>query len=195
MPVLLNHPFVARLLPRLLYQLVPAALVTTVGVLLLSNLAKVPDTPPATAAVETAINTEAVFKIVPREMSADAEQDSKPVKGAPSRAAVNAKSPASSTPQSRKPANEPATPRQVSGAQIASVPPPLQIVEIPEQPQAAAAAPDNENVVMSKLRSATTTVQRIPQWAVRSVAGWFAAADAPPRPPASVPLQNFQAAM
>ena len=36
-------------LPRLLYQLVPAALVTAVGVLLLSNLAKVPDAPPAAA--------------------------------------------------------------------------------------------------------------------------------------------------
>jgi hypothetical protein len=180
--VLRNHPLAARLLPRLLYQLVPAALVTTVGVLLLSNLAKAPDTPPAAAPVETAINTEAVFKIVPREMSADAEPDPKRVKSAPPRAAANAKPPAASTaaPQSRK---------------VASLPAPLPIVPIAEPPQPATAAPDSENVVMSKLRSATTAVQQIPQWAGRAVAGWFAADTPPPRPPASVPAANFQAAM
>ena len=206
--MLWNNPLVARLLPRLLYQLVPAALVTTVGVLLLSNLAKAPDTSLLPAPVETAINTEAVFKIVPRE-PADAEQDAKRVKGAPSRAAVVPKSVASSTPPSRKAANEPATPRQVSStpvssapvsstpvssAQVASVPAPLPIVQIPEQPQPAAATPDSENAVMSKLRTATTAVQRIPQWAARSVAGWFSA-EAPPRPPAAVPVPDVQAAM
>jgi hypothetical protein len=191
--VLWNNPLVARLLPRLLYQLVPAALVTTVGVLLLSNLAKPPGTSPLTAPVETAITTEAVFKIVPRE-PADAEQDSKRVKGAPSRTAVNPRPVASSTPPSRKAANEPAAPRQVSSTQVASVPAPLPIVQIPEQPQPAAATPDSENAVMSQLRSATTAVQRIPQWAARSVAGWFSA-DTPPRPPAVVPVQDFQAAM
>jgi hypothetical protein len=177
--VLRNHPLAAQLLPRLLYQLVPAALVTTVGVLLLGNLAKVPDTPPAAAPVETAINAEAVFKIVPREMSADAEQDSRRVKGVPPRAAANPKPPAS-TAQSRK---------------VASLPAPLPIVPIAEPPQPAAAAPEDENVIMSKLRSATTAVQRIPEWAGRSVAGWFAADAPPPRPPASVPAANFQAAM
>ena len=176
--MLWNNPLVARLLPRLLYQFVPAALVTILGVLLLSNLAKAPDTSPLTAPVETAITTEAVFKIVPRE-PADAEQDSKRVKGAPSRAAVNPKPVASSTPPSRKAANVPA---------------PLPIVQIHEQPQPAAATPDSENAVMSQLRSATTAVQRIPQWAARSVAGWFSA-DTPPRPPAAVPVQDFQAAM
>jgi hypothetical protein len=190
--VLRNNPLVARLLPRLLYQLVPAALVTTVGVLLLSNLAKVSGTPPVTTPVETAINAEAVFKIVPRELSADAEQDSKRVKMVSPRAAANPKPLAASTaaPQSRKAGNEPAAPREV----VASVAAPLQIVPILQQPQPAAAVPDGENVVVSKLRSATTAVQRIPQWAARSVAGWFAA-ETPPRPPASVPAQNFQAAM
>ena len=175
--MLRNHPLAARLLPRLLYQFVPAALVTTVGVLLLSNLAKAPDTPPATAPVETAINAEAVFKIVPREMSADAEQDSRRVKAVTPRAAANPKPPAA-MPQSRK---------------VASLPAPLPIVPIAEPPQPAAAAPDGG--VMSKLRSATTAVQRIPQRAGRSVAGWFAADTRPPRPPALVPVQNFQAAM
>ena len=92
-PVLRTNPLAARLLPRLLYQLVPAALVTTVGVLLLSNLAKAPDAPPAAAPVETAINAEAVFKIVPREPGADAEQDAKRAKAAPPRTAANPKPP------------------------------------------------------------------------------------------------------
>lgn len=179
--MLRNHRLVARLLPRLLYQLVPAALVTTVGVLLLSNLAKVSDTPPPAAPVETAINTEAVFKIVPREPSVEAEQDSKTAKAAAPRAA-NPKSLASNAPQSRKPANDSAVSRQTANA-----PAPLPIVQVAEQPQPAATAPDNENTVVSKLRSAT-------QWATRSVAGWFSA-EPPPRPPASVPEQNFQAAM
>jgi hypothetical protein len=180
-----NHPLVARLLPRLLYQLVPAALVTTVGVVLLSNLAKVSDTPPVTAPVDTAINAEAVFKIVPREPVEEASAEAKPdaKRLAAARAAANPKPPVAGTP--RKAANEAAAPRQVAGAAA-----PLPIVQIPEPP--APAAPDSENTVMSKLRSASTAVQRIPQWATRSVAGWFSA-DAPPRPPAPVPTQNFQA--
>jgi hypothetical protein len=184
-----NHPLVARLLPRLLYQLVPAALVTTVGVLLLSNLAKVSDTPPVTAPVETAINAEAVFKIVPRESVEDAPEAKPDAKRlAAARAAANPKPQAAgtATPSSRKAANEPASPRQVAGVAA-----PLPIVQIPEPP--AAAAPDSENTVMGKLRSASTAVQRIPQWATRSVAGWFAADAPPPRPPAPVPAQNFQA--
>ena len=191
-----NHPLVARLLPRLLYQLAPAALVTTVGVLLLSNLAKVSDTPPVPAAVATAINAEAVFKIVPREPAEDATAEAKAdaKRLAAPRVAANPKPPVAATaaPPSRKAVNEPAAPHQVAVA-------PLPIVQIPEQPMAqipeqpAAAAPDSENTVMGRLRSASTAVQRIPQWATRSVAGWFAADAPPPRPPDPVPAQNVQA--
>jgi hypothetical protein len=177
-----NHPRAARVLPRLLYQLVPAALVTTVGVLLLSSLAKAPEIPLVTAPVETAINAEAVFKIVPRETAeAPAEANPEGKRVAASRTPVHPKPLAT-----RKAANESASARQV-----ASVAAPLPIV--PEQPQPAATLPDSENGAMSKLRNAATAVQQLPQWAVRSVAGWFSS-DAPPRPPASVP-QNFQAAM
>lgn len=185
-----NHPLVARLLPRLLYQLVPAALVTTVGVLLLSNLARVADTPPGTGPVETAINAEAVFKILPREPAEEAPAEAKPdaKRLAAARAAANAKPPVTgtATPPSRKATNETAPPRQVAGVAA-----PLPIVQIPEPP--AVAAPDSENTVMGRLRSASTVVQRIPQWATRSVADWFAADTPPPRPPAPVPAQNFQA--
>jgi hypothetical protein len=185
-PVLSINPRVARLLPRLITQLVPAALVTGVGVMLLSNLGKTPSPAPDTPPVEVAINADSVFKITPREAVDDRDQDAG--KAAGSRAAAKPKPLAANTvaPQSRK-ATEPA-PRQ-----LASAPAPLPIVPIPEQPQTAQ-APSSDNVVVSKLQSATATVQRIPQWAARSVAGWFTE-QAPPRPPAPVPTRNFQAAM
>ena len=180
------NPRVARLLPRLITQLVPAALVTAVGVMLLSNLGKTPSAVPDTPPVEAAINAEAVFKATPREAVADRDQDAG--KTASARAAVKPKPLAANTvtPQSRK-ASEP-VPRQ-----LASAPPPLPIVQIPEQPQTPPAR-TSDNAVVSGLLNATATVQRIPQWAARSVAGWFTEA-APPRPPAPVPTRNFQAAM
>ncbi len=179
--VLQTNPFAARLFSRLVTQLVPAALVTGIGILLLSNLAKTPDTAPVAAPVATAITTEAVFKITPREPEeAPAVKSVAPrITAAPKQAAVNTVLPP------RKPASE---------RQAASVPAPLPIVQIPEPPQAAAAAAPSGGTVMGSLRDATATVQRIPQWAARSVAGWFSA-DTPPRPPAPVPTQNFQASM
>ena len=180
--VLQTNPFAARLFSRLVTQLVPAALVTGIGILLLSNLAKTPDTAPVAAPVATAITTEAVFKITPREPEeAPAVKSVAPrTTAAPKQATVNTVLPP------RKPASE---------RQVASVPAPLPTVQIPEPPQAAAAAaPSDGTTVMGSLRNATATVQRIPQWAARSVAGWFSA-DPPPRPPAPVPTQNFQASM
>ena len=186
MLVLRTSPIVSRLFAKLGYQLVPAAIVTTVGVLLLSNLTKMPDAVPVSAPVETAINAEAVFKIVPRET---AEAPAGPTKAAAARAATPKPVAANTAaPQPRKPANETAPPRQT-----ASAPPPLQIVQIPQQPQAPA-TPSDDNTAMGKLRNATAAVQRIPQWTARSVASWFTA-DAPPRPPAPIPTQDFQAAM
>jgi len=179
--VLRTNPFAARLFSRLVTQLVPAALVTGVGILLLSNLARTPDTTPTTAPVETAINAEAVFRITPRELEeAPAVKNVAPrITAAPKQTAVNTVLPP------RKPASE---------RQIASTPAPLPTVQILAQPPAAAMAPADDSSVMGKLRSATATVQRIPQWTARSVAGWFSA-DAPPRPPAPVPTQNYPASM
>ena len=180
--MLRTNPHFARLFPKLAYQLVPAAIVTAVGVLLLSNLDKAPSLASNTAVVETVINAEAVFTMTPHAPAAQADdqaQDAKPVRGAAARAAVKPRPVAANTatPQSRK------------------EPPPLPIVLIPEQAQAAAAtAPGSENAVVSKLLSAKAAVQQIPQWAARSVAGWFSEA-APPRPPAPVPIQDFQASM
>jgi hypothetical protein len=186
--VLRTNPFAARLFSRLVTQLVPAALVTGFGILLLSNLAKTPDTTPVAAApVETAINAEAVFKITPREPEeAPAAKSATPrIAATPKQTAVNTVLPP------RKPASE----RQVASEhQVASVPAPLPIVQIPAQPQVTASSAVEDHSVMGTLRNATAAVQRIPQWTARSVAGWFAA-DAPPRPPARVPTQNFQASM
>jgi hypothetical protein len=169
----LRHP----LFSRLAYQLVPAVLVTAVGVLALSSLTRTPDAPPVAAPTQTAITTEAVFTATPREVEAPpakiaARPTVKPV------AAIGAPLPP------RKP--EPAQ------RQMASAPAPLPTVQIAEPPQVAATAPSDTSM-MGRLRSATASVTQVPQWAARSVAGWIQDS-APPRPPAAVP-QDFQAAM
>jgi hypothetical protein len=182
--VLQTNPFAARLFSRLVTQFVPAALVTGIGILLLSNLAKTPDITPVAAPVETAINAEAIFKITPREPEeAPAAKTAAPrISAAPKQAAAN-------TVNTVLPPRKPASDRQ-----IASTPAPLPTVQIAAQPPVPAAPTADDSSVMGKLRSATATVQRIPQWAARSVAGWFSA-DTPPRPPAPVPTQNYQASM
>jgi hypothetical protein len=113
--VLQTNPFAARLFSRLVTQLVPAALVTGIGILLLSNLAKTPDTAPVAAPVDTAITTEAVFKITPREPEeAPAVKNVAPrITAAPKQAAVNT---VNTVLPPRKPASE---------RQIASTPAPL----------------------------------------------------------------------
>ena len=189
--MLRTNPFATRLFSRLVTQLVPAALVTGVGIALLSNLAKTPDTTPPAASVETAINAEAVFTATPRESVEAPEANEQTAKAAASRTVAKPKPLATNVPiPPRKPSDDPAT-----GRQIASVPAPLPIVQIPAQPQVAVTAPVEDNSMMGKLRSATASVQRLPQWTARSVAGWFSAEAPPPRPPASVPTQNFQASM
>jgi hypothetical protein len=186
--LLQNNPLIARLFPKLIYQLVPAALVTGVGILLLSNLAKAPSAARETVPAAVAINAEAVFTATPQEpakvQAAEPAAATRPAVK-PKAVAANAATP------SRKPANESAAPRQV-----ASVPAPLPTVQIPGQPVVAeaATAPSSETGVMSKLRSATAKVQQLPQWAASSVAGWFSE-ETPPRPPASVPVENVQASM
>jgi hypothetical protein len=179
--VLRTNLFTAQLLSRLGTQLVPAALVTGVGIALLSNLAKTPDTTPAAAPVETAINAEAVFKITPREPeeAPPAKSAGPRVTAAPKQTAVNTVLPP------RKPASE---------RQVASTPAPLPTVQVAAPPPVTVTPTVEDSSVMGRLRSATATVQQIPQWTARSVAGWFSA-DAPPRPPAPVPTQNFQASM
>lgn len=172
-----TNPLAARLFPRLAYQLVPAAIVTTVGVILLSSLAKAPPPAPEPAPIETAINGDAIFRIVPREQ---AEPDAKPIKASkPKAVAVN-----TVAPQTRKPTPE-----------IVAAPPQVVAVLGSEPPQVSPVAPsNNENTVMNKLLAIPTTVWEMPGRAARSMSGWFAESE-PPRPPAPVPTANFQASM
>ena len=172
-------------MPRLITQFVPAAIVTVVGVLLLSNLTKTSTTTPAAAPVQTAISTEAVFTMTPR---APAEADEQPGKAA-ARAAAKPKTLTANVPTPpRKPIEEPA-PRQV-----ASAPLPLPTVQIPAQLQTPARDSSIMGSIMAPIRSTGSAVLQMPQQAARSVTGWFASAT-PPRPPAPIPAQNFQASM
>ena len=126
-PVITQHPLAARLLPRLLYQLRARRAVTIVGILLLDNLAKVPDAPPITAPVETAINAEAVFKIMPREPSADAEQNPGRAKARPPRAAGQSKPPVAAAAAAIAQGRERA---RGAARQVSSAPAPLPTVQI-----------------------------------------------------------------
>lgn len=172
-----TNPLAVRLLPKLAYQLAPAVVVTTVGVILLSSLAKAPPPAPEPAPIETAINGDAIFKAVPREL---AEQDAKPAKASkPKALAVN-----TVAPQSRKPAPE-----------IVAAPAQLPPVLGSEQPHVSPVAPSsNENTVMSKLLAFPTAVREMPGRAARSMSGWFTESE-PPRPPAPVPTPHVQASM
>ena len=181
----------ARLFPKLVTQLVPAAAVTAVGVLVLSNLAKPPDAAPVAVSAPVAIKAEAIFTATPRPIEEPSLRltDDPPVKtvvrtvAKPKVVAVNAAPP-------RKPAEEL---RQVGPQQVASAPAPLPIVQIAERPQAPAREGTVMGGVVGRVWGATTTVVGMPYRAAQSVAGWFAAAE-PPRPPGQVPV-DFQAAM
>jgi hypothetical protein len=181
--VLQNHRWTARLVPKLATQLVPAAVVTVVGVLMLGNLTKTPDVAPAVAPMPAAIKTEAVFTATPRPA-----EDEQLVKAAAARPVAKPKAVAVNIPTPpRKPTEEP---RQIEPRQIANAPAPLPIVQIAAQPQDS----PREVTMMGRVWGATTAVAGMPIRAAQSVIGWFAAA-MPPRPPAPVPLQEFQAAM
>jgi hypothetical protein len=178
-----NHCPPVRLFPKLAGQLVPAAVVTALGALLLGNLSKTPGGPSAAAPVPVAITAEAVFTATPRsveEQRASVDDAVRPP-AKPKTVAPRVAAPP------RKLAEEP---RQVETRQTAAVGAPLVIV--PSPPQGQAAAP--ESTMMGRVWGATTAVAELPVRAAQSVTGWFSAA-IPPRPPAAVPLQEFQAAM
>ena len=178
-----NHRAPVGLFPKLATQLVPAAVVTALGVLLLSNLSKAPAGVSVTPA-PAAITAEAVFTATPRpvEQQPVSVDDAVLPVAKPKAVALRV------VPPARKPADEA---RQVEQPrQAASVSAPLAIVQLPPQVQ----TPVPEPTMMGRVWGATASVATMPIRAARSVTGWFDAA-VPPRPPASVPLQEFQAAM
>ena len=181
-----NHRPPVRLFPKLATQLVPAAVVTALGALLLSNLGKSPVAISATAPVPAAIRTEAVFTATPRLVEQPRLADEEPVRANDvARPAAKPKAVAAIAAPARKPADEP---RQVEPRQVAVVSAPLAITPPTAQPQ------PPEPSVLGRVWGATTSVAGMPIRAAQSVTGWFGPA-VPPRPPAPVPLQQFEAAM
>jgi hypothetical protein len=164
-----------RLFPKLLFQLVPAVVVTVTGVALLSSLNE--PTPPvtATASANTAITTEAVFTPTPKAP----EPEQKVAHARPKPAAASATRPhklATSEPAPEQPADVVAAP--------------LPIVPVAEAPQPARTETASSGIV-DKLHGVTASVQALPQRALAKMASWFAPSQ-PLRPPADVP-ERFNA--
>ena len=174
-----NHRPPVRLFPKLAVQIVPAAVVTALGALLLSNLSKAPAGASTAESAPVAITAEAVFTATPRPIEGEPAIVNDAVLPAPKPkiAALRAAPPA------RKPAEES---RQVEAKQVAVASAPLAITPVE--------APPPKPTMLGRVWGATTAVAGMPVRAAQSVTGWFSAA-IPPRPPASVPLQEFQAAM
>lgn len=168
MPVFPTNP----LLSKLVYQLAPAALVSAVGIVLLSSLAKPVSAPPQGTPTTVAVQTEAVFTPTPR-----------PVVPEQASAAAAPTAP-KSKPQPRKVAAvEVPTPRPAPVAAPLPIAPPI----VAEQ---TVAAPATDRTVMDRVRGVTATVGSLPHAAYSKVASWFSA-DEPPRPPGEIPTQNF----
>jgi hypothetical protein len=164
-----------KLFSKLLFQLVPAVVVTVMGVVLLSSLNE--PVPPATptAAADTAITAEAVFTPTPKAL----EPEQKVAHAKPKPAAATTARPhkvAAGEPM-------PAQPAEVAAA-------PLPIVPVAEAPQPAAAETASSSV-MGKLRGVTASAQALPQRVYSRMASWFAPSE-PLRPPADVP-ERFNA--
>jgi hypothetical protein len=163
---------------------VPAVVVSTAGVLLLSNIGSEPAgvTPPA--AVDQAITAEMVFTPTPH-----------PAVEATHTLAPQAKPKPHAV---RKVATAELVPTRQEGYQeshqdeVAAAP--LSITPQPESPATVAAAsggnPVMAKMLMAKLRSARNTILTMPQRAYSRMTGWFSDGE-PPRPPADVPVQNL----
>jgi hypothetical protein len=179
-----------RLAPRLMFQLVPAVIVSTVGIVLLSSLARNPDPAPATAPAVTPIQAEAVIRIIPRE-TASAEADKADD--------ANARRVKATAPRTAKPktaaAKEPAQQQRNVAAAEPAVPAPAEPPAAPApQPGAAsaAAAPaaaGSDNFIVTGWRRVTSAAERLSQWA-QPPSEWFERSP-PPRPPAPIPERNF----
>jgi hypothetical protein len=177
-----KNGFPTRLVPKLIYQLLPAVIVTVFGIALLGNLSSQPEVAPATSPAETAIEGEAIFKITPRQnadMAGDKDADTSQANAAHSPAAGAARAPAKpKAVAANAPVQHPRKPGDIElppSAAGEKVSAPLAL-----QPDgAAAAAPSNDNFVSAGWRRMTT-------W----TSGWFTEPP-PPRPPAAVPDMPF----
>ena len=183
--MLQKNPQFSRLAPRLIFQLVPAVIVSTVGIVLLGSLAKAPDPAPVAAPAVTVIQGEATVTIVPRQ-TADAEADWAPDPDAsPAKAAA---------PRAAKPKAAAANPPTQQQRKVATVEPaPAAPAEPPAAPQPtaanASAASGGDNFVVTGWRRVTSAAERLSQ-RLLPPSEWFEKSP-PPRPPAPIPERNF----
>ena len=180
--MLQKNPRFGRLAPRLVLQLVPAVIVSTVGIVMLTSLGKSPDPLPAETPAVTVIQGEAMVRVVPRETEV-AETD---------KAAAKAAAPRAAKPKTAA-AKEPAQQQRKVAATEPWAPAPDQPPPAPAAaPPAAAkepATPDSGNFIVSGWRRVTGAAERAAQW-VQPPSSWFERSP-PPRPPAPIPERNF----
>jgi hypothetical protein len=153
--------------------------------LALGNLSKAPGIAPEHGPMPPAIEAEAVFTMTPRQMVVTApDPEQQPQAQA----------------EMAKPVKAPAKPKPVIAARASGGEPrqvamaaPLPIVPVAAPPESAI-EPVRESRVMRSLRGAGAAVRNIPRWAANTMSGWLPEAE-PPRPPAPIPLADFQASM
>jgi hypothetical protein len=214
--MLRKFPSLSRFYSKLFYELLPAAIASAVGGMVLNHYTKAPTATPPVAIVspastellqmvrdEHAVFVDYLKKNAETRQQAElaAEQDAKRVSVAEQTArearAAEARALALAAHATEK------SEKKVAAKQPAPHPDktvpgePLQLhamaaVTAPIQPVAPITTPpshSDESFIMTKLRSTAATVESIPSW-VRSAADWFSGG-APPRPPAELPPRNF----
>lgn len=201
--MLRQFPFLSRFYSKLLYEMLPGAIISALGGILLNQYyvrppAAVTVAAPVSAEIVQAMHNEQTRLIdylakngEARPQAAAAPLDSAELKPAEPAVAVLATKPAGTkTARAEKPEKRVASkPRQEP-----PVGPPLQLAQMangasPVQPAPPVAAPRDDNMLVAKLRDVTATVQHIPA-RIRSAVTW-SFDDFPPRPPAPVMGQNF----
>lgn len=169
-----------------MFQLVPAVIVSAVGIVLLSSLTKSPDPAPATEPAVTVIQGEAVTRIVPRETASAAADNTDD---------ADARRAKATAPRAAKPktaaTKEPAQPPRKLAVVEPTIPAPAEPPPAPAaaQPSATPAAPGSDNFIVSGWRRVTGAAGRLTQW-VQPPSEWFERSP-PPRPPAPIPEPNF----
>jgi hypothetical protein len=186
-----KHPHFSRLASKLAFQLVPAAIVSAVGIILLGSLAKAPDPTSVAAPAVTVIQAEATFRVIPRQ-AADTETDN--TDDADARRA-KAAAPRPAKPKAAA-AKEPAPQQRKVAAVEAATPAPAEPPPAPAAPQpgtanttASPAASDGGNFIVTGWQRVTAAAERLSRWA-QPPSEWFERS-APPRPPAPIPERNF----
>jgi hypothetical protein len=207
--MLRQFPFLSRFYSKLVYELLPGAIISGVGGILLNQYYVKPPVAvtvaaPASAEIVQAMHSEQTRLIdylartsearpqaeaaAPQDGAASKPAESvvaaRPIKSTEAKAA-RAEKPekrVASKPQRQVLAGEPLQLTQMT-SHAAPVSPVAQPAPAP------VAAPRDDNVMVAKLRDVTTTVQQIPA-RVRSAVAW-PFDDFPPRPPLPVPGTNF----